>query len=117
MNHVAQIKQKLGISGVLTNVYQWNSKTSKPGAQIDLVIDRKDDTINLCEIKYVKGKFTITSKYEKELDHKIDAFAKENGNDKSIQLTMITSDGVARNAHSSVVTNEILLDDLFTTAY
>ena len=117
MNHVAQIKQKLGISGVLTNVYQWSSKTTKPGAQIDLVIERKDDTINLCEIKYTKDKFAITSKYEKELEHKIEAFTTATDKDKSIQLTMITTNGITHNAHSAIVTNEILLDDLFVTAY
>jgi len=116
-NHISQIKNKLGILGVLSNTYQWHSTTAKPGAQIDLIIDRKDDTVNLCEMKFSKEKFAITAKYEKELNNKIDAFVNETETKKSIHLTFVTTDGVQKNMHSGIVTNEIVLDDLFSSPY
>ena len=62
LQHVEQIKVKLGIQGVITTVYSWSVAGSKEklGAQIDLLIDRNDDVINLCEIKYSKAPFQIT---------------------------------------------------------
>lgn len=116
-NHIHQIKKKLGILGVLTKAYQWCSKSVNPGAQIDLVIERKDDTVNLCEIKYSKDKFVISNKYKSELNQKIDAFIQETNTNMSIHLTMITTAGVAQNIHSDIVTNEVLLDDLFSEIY
>jgi hypothetical protein len=116
-NHIHQIKKKLGILGVLTKAYQWCSKSVNPGAQIDLVIERKDDTVNLCEIKYSKDKFVISNKYKSELNQKIDAFIQETNTNMSIHLTMITTAGVAQNIHSDIVTNEVLLDDFFSEIY
>ena len=52
MNHIPEIKAVLGITGVDTMEYAWRSETSDPGAQIGLLIDRKDGVINLCEMKY-----------------------------------------------------------------
>lgn len=105
---------KLGILGVQTKVYQWQSKNTQPGAQIDLVIDRKNDTVNICEINYSKDKYSITSTYEYELNNKINAFLLETNTKQSIQLTMITTEGLLHNTHSEAVTNEIILDNLFT---
>ena len=51
VNHIPEIKAALGIAGVDTMEYAWRSEKSEPGAQIDLLIDRKDDVINLCEMK------------------------------------------------------------------
>jgi hypothetical protein len=57
--HVRQIKEALGISGVLTDASSWIGRSGEKGAQIDLVIDRGDRVINLCEIKFAKGPFEI----------------------------------------------------------
>ena len=69
LQHVEQIKAKLGIQGVITTVYSWSVAGSKdkPGAQIDLLIDRSDDVINLCEIKYSKAPFQITNAIDASL--------------------------------------------------
>ena len=75
--HIAQIKKTLGISAVLTNESQWSYRPkdkSEKGAQIDLIIDRKDDCINLCEIKFYHTLFTIDHAYALELQHKIAVF-------------------------------------------
>lgn len=113
LNHIKQIKAALGIAGVETKIASWKSDKIKKGAQIDLLIDRKDDAINLCEMKYTKREFTITAKYEKELINKIEVFKEESKTSKSVRLTMITSKGLAHNTHSSIVQNELTLSDLF----
>ncbi len=111
--HTAQMKQALGISGVSSREYAWRSKKSSPGAQIDLLIDRKDDVINLCEMKYMQDEFVIDAAYEKDLLYKSEAFRKESGTQKAILLTMVTLNGVKRNVHKGIVVNEITGDDLF----
>ena len=111
--HISHIKAVLGIQGVDSFEYSWRSRESKPGAQIDLVIDRKDDVINICEIKYVEGEFRIDAPYEKQLQNKITAFRQETKTAKAVHLTMITVGGLSHNAHSGIVINEITGDELF----
>lgn len=111
--HVKQIKQALGISGIVSNVLSWKSKKTEPGAQIDLIIDRKDDVINLCEIKYSQDEFVIDSAYEKELIHKVETFKSETATKKALWSTMITLSGLKKNIHSGVVIKELTADDLF----
>lgn len=115
-DHIPQIKQKLGISGVLTKESVWaaTGEEENPGAQIDLLIDRRDNTINICEIKFSMTYFTIDREYEEKLKSKIDSFIKVMPRTKSIQLTMITTYGVKKNMYSGIVQNEVILDDLFT---
>jgi hypothetical protein len=111
--HEKQIKEKLGIGGVLTYTSSWRSKDTAPGAQIDLVIDRRDDTINLCEMKFSSDQFTIDTGYEAELRYKISTFAQETKTKSAIHLTMVTTYGVKRNENSGIVQSEITMDDLF----
>jgi len=113
MAHIEQIKQRLGISGVITNVYAFRSSLQKGGAQIDMVIDRRDDTINLCECKFTNKIYTLTSSDSADLARKKDIFLQETGTRKSIHMTMITADGLAQNAYRNEIQAEILLDDLF----
>lgn len=111
--HLKQIKQTLGISGVQTLACSWRSSGTKKGAQIDLLIDRKDETVNICEMKYAKDQFEISKEYEEKLSNKINAFSEETGTKKSLLLTMITTYGVKQNTYSDIVQSEIVLDDLF----
>jgi AAA+ ATPase superfamily predicted ATPase len=111
--HVKQIKQKLGISGVLTNVASWRSRTSEQGAQIDLLIERKDNVINLCEMKYANTEFVIDKKYEQNLRNKRETFINETKTRKTVHLTMVATYGVKRNEHSGLIQSEVKLDDLF----
>jgi len=98
--HLPQIKQALGISGVYTEVSSWRSKKSEPGAQIDLVIDRRDGIINICEFKFSINPFNVNSKYAKELQNKIGVFKYETSTRKAVHLTMLTTYGVVKNANS-----------------
>lgn len=109
LSHIRQIKHSLGIAGVQTLACSWRNAT----AQIDLLIDRKDDTVNICEMKYAKDEFEITKDYEAKLQNKLTLFAEETGTRKSLILTMVTTHGVKQNAHSGIVQSEVLLDDLF----
>ena len=113
MLHSRQMKLALGISGISSRDYAWRSKKSSPGAQIDLLIDRKDDVINLCEMKYTQDEYVIDAAYEKELLSKMETFRKESGTQKAILLTMVAINGVKQNAHRGIVMNEIVGNDLF----
>ena len=113
MAHIGQIKQRLGISGVITNVCAFRSSQQKGGAQIDIVIDRRDGTINLCECKYTNMAYTLTAADAEDLQRKKDVFLRETGTKKSIHMTMITSNGLKQNAYRNEVQSEIILDDLF----
>ncbi len=111
--HVDKVKQRLSIGGVMSNQSSWRSSQSSPAAQIDLLIDRRDNTINICKMKFSESEYIIDEQYERNLRNKIDAFIKENQLHKSVQLTMITTFGVKHNAHSGVMQNEVVLADLF----
>ena len=63
LHHIQQIKQRLGISGVLTEVCSWNYAGEGLREQIDLVTDRRDHVVNLCEIKYARGRYELTRAY------------------------------------------------------
>lgn len=111
--HARQIKEALRIGGVQTNMAAWRSARKSGGAQVDLVIDRKDGVINLCEMKFTSALFAIGAGYEKELRNKVAMFREETGTKSSIHLTMVTVDGVRRNEYAGIVQSEVTLDDLF----
>ena len=111
--HIPQIKAALGISGVVSTEYSWRSRRKEGGAQIDLLIDRRDDVINLCEMKYTDSEFEITGKYKKELINKLELFTEEVCPKKSVHITLITSNGLKRNANADVVQNVVDSDRLF----
>ena len=112
--HLPEIKNALGISGVYTSVFSWRSSASERGAQIDLIIDRRDKIINLCEIKFSINPFVISKKYAAELRNKIGTFKAETRTRKSVFLTMITTYGVKPNIHSTgLYENELQMGELF----
>lgn len=114
-NHISQIKQKLGITGVATNIYSWRSKGggAERGAQVDLVIERADNTIDLCEMKFTEQEYAITKDYNQTLRNKIGLFVEETKSRKSVQLVFVTSNGVKPNMYSGIVQSEVVLNDLF----
>jgi len=113
MAHVEQIKHALGISGIRTEYYSWRSKNSIPAAQIDLIIERADDIVNLCGIKYSRGKYTIDGIEEEKLRNRITDFEQETRLRKAVQLTMITTYGLQTNVHSSEVAVSLDMNALF----
>jgi AAA+ ATPase superfamily predicted ATPase len=112
--HTKAIKKKLEVAGVQSMEYAWRSKTSEPAVQIDLILDRADNIVNLCEIKYANMPYTITQEYEEKLREKIETFRLEISPRKAIHLLLLTTFGVKQNQYSGIVQNEVILDDLFT---
>ena len=115
--HILLIKQKLGIDEVLSTVSVWSNKGDAelgiPGAQIDMVIDRRDRTINLCEIKFSEDEYVIGKEDEASLRNKKTAFRTLTRCRKTIQMTMITTYGVKQNMYSGMIQNQVTMDDLF----
>ena len=113
--HVAQVKAALGISGVKTEAYSLRVSPDENGrgAQIDLLIDRRDGIVNLCEMKYANGKYSITVDESERIRNRIEAARKLFGKNRTIHLTMITQDGIIRSPNSWDVQSVITLDDLF----
>ncbi|MEA5405814.1 ATP-binding protein [Arcicella sp. DC2W] len=112
--HIQGIKQALGISGIQTATSAWRSSNAENGSQVDLVIDRRDQVINLCEMKYSINPFIIDKKYANELQHKIGTFKTETKTRKSVFLTLITTFGVQTNNYSAgLVQNSLTMDCLF----
>lgn len=100
MYHVDAIKKHLGISGIYCEISAWRSQKSEKGAQIDLLIDRNDRVINVCEIKFSTEPFTITKSYAENLANKLSVFKEETGTQKTLFLTMITTFGLKPNEYS-----------------
>ena len=121
LHHISQIKKALGISGVLANVYSWYSRpfvdvtgAEWKGGQIDMLIDRADGAINICEMKYAKDEYTITAEFEQRLRERMSSFHAATKTKKALLHTFITTYGVKRNLHSGLVNSEVKLDDLFS---
>jgi hypothetical protein len=114
--HVAQIKQALGIAGVQTEVSSWRYLGDQytPGAQIDMLIARRDKTINLCEIKYSDYEYEITAKYDNQLRERVATFRSVTKTRNAIHTTIITPWGLKRNAHTGSADQVINLTDLFS---
>jgi len=116
LQHIQQIKQALQIGGIFSNTYSWlhrQDAVHPECAQIDLLIDRADNVINLCEIKYSKGKFTPDKAFIDELNRKRQVFSEVTKTRKSIHLTLITTDGIADNAYAREIQSFVTLDGLF----
>lgn len=117
LNHLPQIKAALGISSVQTAAYSWRSpKSSASGAQIDLIIDRADHRINLCEMKYAIGEYALTKAEREKLEHRTESFIAHTKTHSTVLLTLITSFGLQPNVNSRIVHCQLSLKDLFGTS-
>lgn len=122
LNHIPQIKAKLGISGILSNSYAWSKKAfidsdgnEWEGGQIDLIIDRNDDIMNLCEMKYSSNElFSISPKYAKDVRDRMAMFRASEKTRKDLRCTFVTVYGVKQNPNSDIVVDQVILDDFFT---
>ncbi len=112
-SHQNQLKKALHLQAIATEFSTWSNKN----AQIDLVISRADRIVHVCEIKFSRSEFEITSPYAKNLRNKMDQFQREPSNSRQVLfLTMITTYGTKENRyHSELVQNEITLKDLFVS--
>ncbi len=114
IDHVWQVKKALGISGVQTNNVAWRGSVGEKSAQIDLLIDRRDQVINLCECKFSLDVFSIDKAYSEKLRSKISTFKEATKTRKAVFLTMISTYGIEKNKYANLlVQNEVTMDDLF----
>ena len=113
MLHIDQIKQAMGIGGIAVSQSGWRSKQSGDKAQIDLVLDRADNIVNLCEIKFSTRPYVIDRQYAEKMQNRQWLFEEETKTRKSCQLVMITTYGLQKNSHASVIQKSLTMDDLF----
>lgn len=116
--HIESIKRKLGINGMLTKQSAWRSKQvhankRQTQAQIDLVIERADRMIHICEMKFSQEQYIISREYEIKLRDKMTIFREETKTKKTLILTFVTTYGIKQNIHSGIVRDQITLVDLF----
>jgi len=83
------------------------------GVQIDLVIERNDGVINLCEMKYCRDEYEIDAAYERQLQRRCEVFRRETGTKSALHTTMVTTYGLVQNIHAAGVQAEVTMEDLF----
>ena len=117
LEHVPQIKAALGISGVHTEVSTWQCAPAPDegiyGSQIDLLIVRKDQVINLCEMKYSESGYIVSAEFNRDQNRKISDFRKKTGTRYAIHSTLITTYETVRNQYSGELQAIITAEDLF----
>lgn len=116
LKHTVQIKQAIGISGIYTEESAWRFAPGKlgKGAQVDLLLDRQDVCISICEMKFANEEYAISKSYATELQDKLNIFKSETKTKKTLFLTMVTTYGTKDNIYKTgLVQNEVTMDDLF----
>ena len=124
LHHIDQITEGLGISGTINKPCSWTyrpPKTAKPngddsiktGGQIDLLIDRADKTITVCEMKYSDGEYEIDKAYDKHVQDRLRLFKDVEKTTKSLQVAYITPHGLYNNMYARKVNKQITADHLF----
>ena len=117
MEHIPQIKRKLGISGILSDVSSLfcrsNPEKGIAGSQIDLLIARKDQVINLCEMKYSNVEYTLTETEDRKIKTRINDLILYSGTKSAVFPTLITTYGLVENSYSGNIQSIVTMDDLF----
>ena len=122
IQHIPQIKSALGFAGVISSAHSWVYKSPKNisednanimGVQIDLLIDRNDQTINLCEMKYSSAPYTLTAEEDLRIRNRKATFIRETATTKSVMVTMITTYGRTPGGYSNDVPCQVTMSDLF----
>lgn len=110
------------LKGIILYLYTQNqivawrvgpSDDGRKGAQIDMLIDRADNLVNICEMKFSHNEYTVTKDDADSLHHKAERFIAETGCKKSVSLTMVTVSGIAHTGYWSEIHNSITSEDLF----
>lgn len=118
LQHIGQIKKAIGIAAVSTTEHMWRFVPEKgekdiKGAQIDLLIDRDDNVINVCEMKWASEEFVIQKADDADIKNKVSALERGTGTKKAIHVTMVTTYGVKHNMYYDEIQSEVVLDQLF----
>lgn len=126
LHHIEQIVNTLGISGAYHSPCSWSYRPTeavagdpnadedlKTGGQIDLLIDRKDKTISICEMKYASAEYEISKAYATHVDQRLRTFRKVTNTKKSFSIVYVTPFGLVNNMYARKVNKQITADDLF----
>ncbi len=116
LKHTEAIKNTMGISGLSTTQAAWifKGKEGQPGAQIDMLMDRPDNTITIFEAKFANDVLTLTQSDAAALKRKMNTFKSVTKTKKSLMCCMITPFGVEKNEHYlATVSHQLMLEDLF----
>ena len=112
--HIPQIKASLGIAGVGADVYSWRgTDPDGQGAQIDMLIDREDNIVSICEMKYAQDEYELTEEEAARIRRRSALFLRVTKLRKSIQNVLVSSYGMRRSKYSGVIHREVTLADLF----
>lgn len=113
--HSRQIKAALGISGIMANIFSWHVKGNDvhPGVQIDLLIDRSDNVINICEMKYAPNGYSMTAAALESINKKVVVLQHYVPARKFISPVLITSNGIIRNKYSDDIRQSVTAEQLF----
>ncbi len=119
MQHIEQIKKAMGISAVITTEHTWRfipsvEEKERQGAQIDLLINRNDGIISICEMKWSADEYVITKQYDRELRNKAEVLQEVTKTKKAIYVTMVTTFGIKQNTYFDSVQSEVILEQLFS---
>ena len=114
MSHISQIKKALGIGSVMTESYSWRSRDLKHPAQIDLLIERADKMINLCEIKYSETEYSLSQEEYMNIMRRVENFRAAIQTHYGIVPTIITTFGLARGMYADSIHASVVMDDLFS---
>lgn len=113
--HRDKIAKALGINGINTNFLPWRyiGDSENDGAQVDMLIDRADNMIDLCEMKFYGEEFAVSKDYDAVLRHKLQTFLDRSKTKKSVNMVLITTFGLKQNMYFSRFQRTVVLDDLF----
>ena len=113
--HITQIKKALSIFGTISRVCSWYQPITPEGkgAQIDLLIDRNDNVIDICEMKYTKQPYEMTFEEEQKVQNRRSRLIAETGTDKSVHLIFVSASGVKSNSYSNEFQAVITAESLF----
>lgn len=113
--HVTQIKRALEIGGVKTSLSAWCLKGNDEhtGVQVDMLIFRNDNVVNLCEMKFSGTPYEIDKEENIKLRERVEALKATLSPKQTVHLTMVTTYGVKQGKYSGIVQSQVVLDDLF----
>ena len=113
MDHVPQILHSIGIDRIQTDYYSWRSEATTPKSQIDLIIDRADGIITICEMKYSADTYQMTQTEAGKIATRLQNYISENSPKKGVQTALVTTVGLKPGKNADAVQNVIVLSDLF----
>ena len=114
--HLPQLRAALGISGVLTDAYSWRGKKTEDGdkpVQIDLLLDRRDGIIDLCEMKYTASPYELDAGEVARLAERAGQFVRQTGTRKAVSTVLVSASGIKRNKYAGNIQSVVTLEDLF----